>query len=242
MSENRAGPFLRTAPRIARRPMAGGDTGSRSRRQEASCAGALDAFARDLNVVLARGVRRVFAIAEDQFQTCARRALGAGLYGRPRTCARTAAPDGRVRAEPVPARVALSPRPRGRIPGHEPSAVGTGFSARSGPGERASVWWRTTRPCGRPSSSSGTGSSRFTGSATPRWRSWTRQRGTSKASVRIGDARRSITTSYRALPELLAFVNEVFAAVIRRPERSDAFRYDERDRFPIVDALSRLRA
>ena len=47
------------------------------------------------------------------------------------------------------------------------------------------------------------------------------------------DARRSIATSYRALPELLAFVNEVFAAVPTLPERSDAFRYDHRDRFPV---------
>jgi ATP-dependent helicase/nuclease subunit A len=52
------------------------------------------------------------------------------------------------------------------------------------------------------------------------------------------DARRSIATSYRALPELLAFVNDVFASVPTLPERSDAFRYDERDRFPIDSATT----
>jgi ATP-dependent helicase/nuclease subunit A len=52
------------------------------------------------------------------------------------------------------------------------------------------------------------------------------------------DARRWIATSYRALPELLAFVNELFAKVPRRPERPDAFRYDERDRFPVASVQS----
>jgi ATP-dependent helicase/nuclease subunit A len=49
-----------------------------------------------------------------------------------------------------------------------------------------------------------------------------------------GSPRRSITHSFRARPELLTFVNDVFDQVDRLPERSDAFRYDETDRFPVA--------
>jgi ATP-dependent helicase/nuclease subunit A len=52
------------------------------------------------------------------------------------------------------------------------------------------------------------------------------------------DPRRWIATSYRALPELLAFVNAIFTGVTPRPERADGFRYDERDRFPVETAAS----
>jgi ATP-dependent helicase/nuclease subunit A len=48
-----------------------------------------------------------------------------------------------------------------------------------------------------------------------------------------GDARRAISVSFRAAPELLAFVNDVFEAVDKAPERNDGFRYAEADRFPI---------
>jgi ATP-dependent helicase/nuclease subunit A len=52
-----------------------------------------------------------------------------------------------------------------------------------------------------------------------------------------GDARRSITRSFRSRPELLAFVNDVCgAAAASAPARPEAFRYDERDRFPIEEA------
>ena len=50
-----------------------------------------------------------------------------------------------------------------------------------------------------------------------------------------GDARRAIAVSYRAVPELLAFVNDVFGSVDKAPERADAFRYDETDRFPVPE-------
>ena len=45
--------------------------------------------------------------------------------------------------------------------------------------------------------------------------------------------RRSITRSFRALPELLAFVNEVFADLGRDARRDDDFKYDDADRFPV---------
>jgi ATP-dependent helicase/nuclease subunit A len=48
-----------------------------------------------------------------------------------------------------------------------------------------------------------------------------------------GDARRAISVSFRAAPALLSFVNDVFEAIDKAPDRGDAFRYDQNDRFPI---------
>jgi ATP-dependent helicase/nuclease subunit A len=51
-----------------------------------------------------------------------------------------------------------------------------------------------------------------------------------------GDVRRSISRSFRAVPALLSFVNDV-GRDIEKTVRADAFRYDEQDRFP-VDATA----
>ena len=51
-----------------------------------------------------------------------------------------------------------------------------------------------------------------------------------------GDVRRAISVSFRATPALLAFVNDVFDAVEKVETRRDAFRYGAHDRFP-VDAV-----
>jgi ATP-dependent helicase/nuclease subunit A len=48
-----------------------------------------------------------------------------------------------------------------------------------------------------------------------------------------GDARRAISVSFRAAPELLAFVNDVFTEIGQQPVRADDFAYGEGDRFPI---------
>ena len=50
-----------------------------------------------------------------------------------------------------------------------------------------------------------------------------------------GEPRQAISTSFRAVPELLAFVNGLFAEIARSTDgqRRDAFRYDEKDRFPV---------
>ena len=57
------------------------------------------------------------------------------------------------------------------------------------------------------------------------------------ASLREGSGtRQAITVSFRAAPGILAFVNDVFDAIVAaegRSSRRDGFRYDERDRFPI---------
>ena len=53
-----------------------------------------------------------------------------------------------------------------------------------------------------------------------------------------GDPRRAISVSFRARPEILSFVNDLFAAIDKAPDRADAFRYGDSDRFPLVDARS----
>jgi ATP-dependent helicase/nuclease subunit A len=51
--------------------------------------------------------------------------------------------------------------------------------------------------------------------------------------------RQAITVSFRSAPGILAFVNDVFAAVVSAEApatgRRDAFRYDTRDRFPVEE-------
>jgi len=53
-----------------------------------------------------------------------------------------------------------------------------------------------------------------------------------------GEVRRAITVSFRSAPGILAFVNDVFGAIVTAEPttRRDAFRYDDRDRFPAADA------
>ncbi len=53
------------------------------------------------------------------------------------------------------------------------------------------------------------------------------------------DVRRSISRSFRAVPALLSFVNDVCAEIDKVPDRPDGFRYEERDRFPIDAAPER---
>ncbi len=48
-----------------------------------------------------------------------------------------------------------------------------------------------------------------------------------------GDVRRSISRSFRAVPPLLSFVNDLCDAVAKLPDRRDAFVYEEEDRFPV---------
>jgi ATP-dependent exoDNAse (exonuclease V) beta subunit len=54
-----------------------------------------------------------------------------------------------------------------------------------------------------------------------------------------GDPRRAMTVSFRAAPAILAFVNDVFDAVDKASDRPDRFRYDERDRFPVPGLAER---
>ena len=57
-----------------------------------------------------------------------------------------------------------------------------------------------------------------------------------------GSPRRSITRSFRALPELLQFVNDVFTEVAADPPaRADDFSYGDSDRFPIDPGVASRR-
>ena len=51
-----------------------------------------------------------------------------------------------------------------------------------------------------------------------------------------GDARRSISRSFRSVPALLAFVNDVSRDIVKAEGRRDAFRYGEDDCFPVDGA------
>jgi ATP-dependent helicase/nuclease subunit A len=55
-------------------------------------------------------------------------------------------------------------------------------------------------------------------------------------------ARRSIARSFRAVPELLAFVNDLFAEMGQNARRPDDFKYDDDDRFPVDNPVDNRRA
>jgi ATP-dependent helicase/nuclease subunit A len=48
-----------------------------------------------------------------------------------------------------------------------------------------------------------------------------------------GDSRRAISKSFRAVPQLLAFANDLFGEVEKDEFRRDAFHFAEQDRFPV---------
>ena len=53
-----------------------------------------------------------------------------------------------------------------------------------------------------------------------------------------GDVRRSIAHSFRAVPGLLGFVNDVFAEIGDDARGGDPFRYGDKDRFPLSDSAA----
>ena len=112
----------------------------------AAVADALKAFRRDLNVVLARGVRRMFAVAVSQYTATLDAARRARLLRSAAARPRAAAADGGVLPQPLPARGAVSPRARRRVPGHEPRAVGAGVAARPELGRGARRLGRAPSP------------------------------------------------------------------------------------------------
>ena len=142
--------------------------------------------------------------------------------------ARPAPADGRVRAEPLPARVALPPRARRRVPGHEPRAVGARVAARASRGAKGSGWRR--RPLPPSIFIVGDRKQSIYGSATPTSRVLRRgRRATSTALRPGGDA---------APGDLAQLPRGAGAARVRQRRcsrrcregaatRADAFRYDE---------------
>jgi ATP-dependent helicase/nuclease subunit A len=53
------------------------------------------------------------------------------------------------------------------------------------------------------------------------------------------DVRRAVSRSFRGVAPLLAFVNDVCADIDKAPERRDRFEYEEQDRFPVEEAGDR---
>ena len=51
------------------------------------------------------------------------------------------------------------------------------------------------------------------------------------------DVKRSISRSYRSVPQLLAFVNDLCQDIDKAVGRTDAFHYEEEDRFPIEEEV-----
>ena len=52
----------------------------------------------------------------------------------------------------------------------------------------------------------------------------------------------SISHSFRAVPALLAFLNDLFSEVPRTSDRRDAFRFEAQDRFPVDPSRTERRA
>jgi ATP-dependent helicase/nuclease subunit A len=52
-----------------------------------------------------------------------------------------------------------------------------------------------------------------------------------------GDVKRSISRSFRSVPQLLAFVNDLCHDIEKASARPDAFQYEEEDRFPVDDEV-----
>ncbi len=52
------------------------------------------------------------------------------------------------------------------------------------------------------------------------------------------DSRRAISTSFRAVPRLLSFTNDLFTDLEKNETRRDAFRFSETDRFPVETPLA----
>ena len=53
-----------------------------------------------------------------------------------------------------------------------------------------------------------------------------------------GDVGRSISHSFRAVPALLAFLNDLFSEVPRASGRRDGFRFEAQDRFPVDPSIT----
>ncbi|HYB93659.1 MAG TPA: UvrD-helicase domain-containing protein [Vicinamibacterales bacterium] len=193
---------------------------------------AIAAFRRDLNLVLARGVRRVFAIAQDEY----RRTLDKhGVLDFPDLLERTLR---------LLSQMEEFSRSRYRFESRYEHVLVDEFQ------DTSRAQWRLVRELVR---AWGAGEGLPHGPIPPsifivgdRKQSIYAFR---DAEVAVLDsaaafidalrpeapARAAITRSFRSVRELQMFVNDVCMAIDKAPERPDAFRYTDADAFPLLD-------
>jgi ATP-dependent helicase/nuclease subunit A len=197
---------------------------------------AVDTFRMDLNLVLARGVRRLFAIAQDEY----RRTLDKhGVLDFPDLLERTLKLLGQMEE---------FSRSRFRLESRYEHVLVDEFQ------DTSRTQWRLVRELVR-AWAAGEGLSH--GPIPPSiFIVGDRKQsiyGFRDAEVTVLDAaaqfvdalrpespaRAAITRSYRSVHELLMFVNDVCAAMEQAADRPDAFRYTERDAFPAIEDAPR---
>ena len=196
---------------------------------------AIRAFRRDLNVLVSRGVWRMFAVALRPVSADARRRTRCSIFP-----ASSSAPSTLLREmdEFAQSRYRLEARYHHVLVDEFQDTSRAQWelvvAARAGAGAKGSALPPTR--CLRRSSSSATASSRSTAFATPTCRSSTMRRRSSTALRPEGDARRAISVSFRAVPALLAFVNDVVRGDRTKARRTGAMTVSatsETDRFPV---------
>jgi ATP-dependent helicase/nuclease subunit A len=201
-------------------------------RQEAQRLGApieaiIRAFSRDLNVVLARGIRRMFAIALAQYQTALNERSLLDFS------------DVLQRAVTLLGRMDEFSQSRYRLEGRYHHVLVDEFQDTS-----RKQWELISLLVKSWGEGLGLASNPSIFIVGDRKQSIYRFRDADVAvlhdaggfidGLRPGStARRSITRSFRAVPGLLAFVNDLFAEIGRPARRVDDFRYDDDDRFPV---------
>jgi len=192
---------------------------------------AIAAYRRDLNIVLARGVRRLFAIAQDEY----RRTLDKhGVLDFPDLLERTLKLLGQMEE---------FSRSRYRLESRYEHVLVDEFQ------DTSRAQWQLVRELVRAWAA---GEGMVHGPIPPSiFIVGDRKQsiyGFRDAEVSVLDAagrfigalrpeapaRAAITRSYRSVQELLAFVNDVFASVEKAADRADAFRYTEDDAFPMM--------
>ena len=193
---------------------------------------AIEVFKRDINLVLARGVRRLFAIAQDEY----RRTLDKhGVLDFADLLERTLKLLGQMEE---------FSRSRYRLESRYEHVLVDEFQ------DTSRAQWRLVRELVR-AWSAGEGLSH--GPIPPSiFIVGDRKQsiyGFRDAEVSVLDAaaefidalrpdtpaRAAITRSFRSVHELLMFVNDVCAAIDKAPDRADAFRYSESDAFPSIE-------
>ena len=145
---------------------------------------------------------------------------------------RVAPPDGRIRSVPISPRSPLSARLGRRVPRHESRAqwelvslLVKAWGEGSGLSDDASVPPTIFVVGDRKQSIY-----RFRDADVSMLRSAASEIGRLRSD---GNVRRSIAHSFRAVPPLLCFINDLFAAISASPNQPGGFAYEPHDRFPV---------